>query len=453
LSWAGSLTTDAGFRFLSSESRPNIFEVMSMAPRFRFMGWVGMAAVAAVLTVELASLYAQTLNEGWKGLEPLFITAKRPFGDLRNGRTKVETDNKSHIETIDVMARYHTYGPYLRNLDTQPGQLDKAYQDFAADVDAVFKAKDRESVQGYAEVFRDRVRLRAMDVLQFDRARPIYKIYNARILAKVADLGQGALAETLLTLLKDAKQNDAVRYYVLRGLSKLLAQVQPMQMPPLLTKDEEAKCAEAIVAFLDGKKGPDKKAPQEEIDGFCILRREAIRALAQIHTPAFSNKNRPALVLARFAGNDERLQPPPRIDERVEAAVGLARMQGAQDKQYHADYAAAQIAKCLGDFAQLAENERAAKEPMPLRPWRVDAAILTEALTTLNADSGKNDFVAQVLKRGNGVLQEIARGKQVTVGDTTWLSTQSDPPSKELFDGSADSVVKSAAPGEAAPEK
>src|SRR6185312_14029984 len=96
--------------------------------------------------------------------------------------------------------------------------------------------------------------------------------------------------------------------------------------------------------------------------GFCLLRREAIRALAQIHMPAVSDKVRPALTLARFAGADGGIQPPPRIDERMEAALGLARMQAAQDKQYQIDYAAGQIGRCLGAFAQKANEEKDKKD-------------------------------------------------------------------------------------------
>src|SRR6185437_5724243 len=100
--------------------------------------------------------------------------------------------------------------------------LDRAFKEYEGDIEGITKAKDREQMQPLAILFREKVRLHALEVLQYDKAKPIHKIHNARILAKVAELGEGKLAETLSTALKDDKQNDGVRYYLLRGLRNLL---------------------------------------------------------------------------------------------------------------------------------------------------------------------------------------------------------------------------------------
>jgi hypothetical protein len=408
-------------------------------------------ALGALLLVPLGTLRAQTLNDGMDALNKKSREHRLLTPQLFKGQLPADPNDKQHVEAIDVAAKYATYRVYLDHLELPPaGKIDRAFKEFESDVAEINKYKPM--TQPLADIYRDKVREHALEVIQYEKAKPIHRIHNARVLARIAALGQGKpLADTLVTILNDSTQNQGVHYYALRGLRTLLEQIQPMQMPPLLSRDEEAKCGEAIVAFLSRKPDLPAGASQQEKDGFRILRREALRALAQVHIPEINEKVRPALLLARFAGEDESIQPSPRIDERLEAAIGLARMQSAQAKQYQPDYAAGQIAKCIGSFAQKANEEREGDKRT--HPWKIEAARLGDALTALKADSGKNAYVAQVADRGIRLLQDVVRGKDLNPGEVTWFSTpESDPPSKELFSGAADSVVKPAKPAET-PEK
>jgi hypothetical protein len=424
-----------------------------MALRIRIFNWIFLLAVAGTLTTEVRQTRAQTLEEGWSSLEPRYRSVRlRVRGFLRGAET-VDPSDRSQVEAIDVLAKSYTWPVFQRKLDMKAGGIQREYYAFEHDLDRILKAKDRDSFQPLVEVLRDKLRIHALEVIQLREARPIHKLYDARVLAKVAEFGQPALAGTLIAILQDPQQNDGVRYYALKAMGTLLAQEQLVQQGPVLSKEERAKCAEALVTFLEQRKGPGKNAAPEEIDGFRLLRREAIRALAKIHTTAINDKVRPALVLARFAGNDERIQPPPRIDERVEAAIGLARMEPGKDKQYQPDYAASQIAKCLGDFAHMAENERA-NGYARRHPWRIHAAMLKDALEALKTNIEKNDYVAKVADQGAQLLNKVIAVSAIDANEQTWWrSSQSDPPSKELFQGSAESTVKLAQSDDEGPEK
>jgi hypothetical protein len=419
---------------------------------------LGLALSVAALAPWSAAR-AQSLSGGMNELEDAWRKHRSTAQQLLRGMTAAEPGDKSHVAALDMEARYLTYRVYLDHLEVREEKqtrptLEKAFRDFDADLGYLEKGKP--GTQAAADIFRDKVRLHAKEVIDFEKAKPVHKLFNARILAEIAKLGQGQLADTLVEVLKDEKQNDGVRYYALRGLRNLLALVQPMQMPPIVTKDQETKCAEALIDFLEKKEGPTKGASREEIDGFRVLRREAVRALAQIHSPSLGEKARPALVLARFAGADERIQPEPRIDERVEAAIGLARMQSTQDKQYQPDYAANQIGRSLGAFGQKFNDEKAKKEGGgdPSRPWKIDAYRFNEALNALKTDSGKDAYVAGVVDRGARILGAVMRGDQPNADDLNWFTTpESDAPNKELFKGVTDSVVKPGKPAEAPAEK
>jgi hypothetical protein len=412
---------------------------------------VGMFALAP-----FGAARAQTLSDGMAALDAKYRRHSVLIRGLFKGEPKADSNDPQHVEAIDMAAKYDTYRVYLDHLETRQEKrptltIDRAFKEYEGNVEAITKDKDRERMQPLGVIYREKVRIHALEVLEYEKAKPIHKIHNARILAKVAELGEGKLAETLIKVLKDNNQNDAVRYYALRGLRNLLAQVQPQQMPPLLNKEEEGKCAEAIIEFLQRKPDLTPEASQEEKDGFRVLRREGVRALAQIRTPAVNDKVRPAFVLAQFAGTDERIQPPPRIDERLEAAMGLARMSSAQDKSYQPDYAASMIGTFLAAFGTAANGDKEGKSAERLRPWKIDAVHLREALAVLNADSGKNAYVAQVIAHGNSVLQAVSRGDDAKPDDLTWFTNPDNAsPSKELFKGAADSAVKPAKPAEPA---
>jgi hypothetical protein len=416
-----------------------------MARRFPSFGWLALLAVIGAIVTTPRQTCAQALNEGWSKLQEKFrLVSGRARGFVK-GSEPLDPRDKSHVETIDLLAKTYTYGVYLRKLDTKPDSIRKDYEEFERDADSVLKLRSTQAVQPVVEVFSNQICTHALEVIQLRDALPIHKLHNARVLAKTAELGQAPLADTLVKVLNDPQQNEGVHYYMLKGLAALIPQLQPAQ---------QAKCAEALVQFLEQKKGPSQKAPIEEIDGFRYMRREAIRALAKIHTPAISDKVRPALVLARFAGNDVSIQPPPRIDERIEAAIGLARMQAPpNDKQYQADYAAGQIAKCLGSMALLAKGERANRAARTY-PWAILGSQLKDALETLKKNSGKdNKYVAKITDDGARLLDKVIQGRDINPNEQTWFSSkESDPPSKQLFQGSADSTV-TPAPQVEEPEK
>ncbi len=418
-----------------------------MAARFRVLDGVVPLVVSATLAIVAGGARAQSLEEGWSQLDRPSSTAHGRFLNMLKGE-KYNSDDKDQARAVDLVAKRHAYGVYLNHEKMmQPGEIEKAMKEFDGYIQSIVNAREREALQPLSDAFRDKVRLHAREVIEYKSARPVHKIHNARLLAKVAVLGQPELADTLIAVVKEPSQNDGVRYYSFRALATLLSQVQAGTSNPLLNKEQLAKCAEMLVDFLEQRKGPPKTAPIEEINGFRILRREAIRALAQIHTPAINDKVRPALVLARFAGDDERIQPAPRIDERVEASIGLARMRANKDKLYRPDYAAGQIAKCLGAFGQMANKERASKEVAATRPWRIEATLLKESLETLKAESGSDKYVAQVVDRAGQLLTDVVNGRDFSKDLTWWTAPENEPTSKELFQGSADSTVKPAERG------
>jgi hypothetical protein len=232
---------------------------------------------------------------------------------------------------------------------------------------------------------------------------------------------------------------DGVRYFLFRTLASLLG--VPRQMPPLVKQETEDKAYEVAARQVEKKVHFPKATPRQEVEGYKYLRLQAVRVLAQSRSPV-AGKERPGLVLARVAGNDENVVPPPRIEERVEAAIGLARMAAAKTPNFQPDYAAYQVGWAVAYFGDLAKGDLGGYPPTRLRPWKVDAARLNEALDVLKAEV-KVPYVQKVVGQCQGMvlsaLERNSEGNANALED--WLGTN-EPPSKSLFAGDDEAVVK-----------
>jgi hypothetical protein len=384
---------------------------------------------------------AQTPQEGTDALETEYRKHRQLLPQLLKGSVEADPNNKEHAAALDAAARYATTR-FLWDLNQKdPGKMDRVYQDFDKDVVSILRG--RPNTKAVAQQFTRHVIVHAKEVLR--DGRPIAQINAARALARLADLEQGELADALAEVIKDQGLNNAVKYYAFRGLRALLEKpAPPPPEPPIVAKAQEAKAATALVEFIQRKVPFTQGTPRAEVDGYRVVRREAIAALAQTHDPVVGAA-RPALVLLRVVGADEGVVPEPRLDERLEAAVGVARMKSAAAKDYQPDYAAWVLGRFVFDFVNAANgNANVTKSAERARPWKIDAARLGEALEAMKADT-KDKYVDNVLTRALPLLAAVESGKQPDpTALNTWLAGN-EPPHKELFNGVPESAVKPAA--------
>ncbi len=416
--------------------------------------WRALAGCTAALLVLAGTAAAQapTLNDGNDALEKKYREVHETYRKLFTGSEAFDSKSPQHLDAVDVAAKRSTYRYVLEaGAEREPGKLNNMFRDFETDLRDIDRCKDKSPELG--KIYGKNVMTHALEVLNFPSAKPVARVNAARVLARLTVLGQGELTDALVEVLRTPRKQedgrDGVRYWILRGLHDMLS--LPPQTPPLF---DEEKVAMALLEFLDEKPFVSAAAPQEEIEGFRMLRREAVRALAQTHAPMLKNKAMPALVLARFAGNDERIQPPPRLDERLEASLGLARMRPSkQVPNYQPDYAMQQIGLFLAYFGNMANTNREKKFAFErLRPWKVDAVRLAEALTALKAEV-KDPYVAKAVDIGLRITGAVRDRAVAAAGDlASFLDPMNAAPNQQLFKDIPDSTVKPAAP-EAPAEK
>ena len=251
-------------------------------------------------------------------------------------------------------------------------------------------------------------------ILKNPQQLPIVRVNAARLLAQLAALsGVEETADPCVGVVtgeyfkKDAggeKEVDGVRYWALRGLSNLLARTNGTAG----VKDAKRRAAilAALVQFIERPSPLSKVAKPEEVEGVRMVRREAVRALAQARDPgAAGPDSHAALTLLRVAARDKGLVPEPRTDELVEAVVGLCQMR--PDKDIQPGYVGYHVARCFRELARRYQGRGQIKKP---EPWKVHGARLVDALKAFQAAHPTDATVRQAATLAIPVVTDIEKG-------------------------------------------
>ena len=324
-------------------------------------------------------------------LPPLFK------GDIA---VRTKADEEHYNKAIDFEARWVTYRFTWFDKQNEPGQIDRLFKDFENDLSNL--TRNKQDTHYVMQQFGKQVVVHAMEVLQ--TRRPIARLNAARVLEKIAALGAAPneLVDALTTVVRDPGQNDGVKLYALRGLRDVLAQFPPKS--PALSRERQEKAVLTVMEFVERKVAFAPNATREEVEGFRSLRREGFRALSYCRLPSIGDKARPGLVLLRAAVRDG-FTPEPRLDEQMEAALGVTRLRPELDPSYQKDYAAYNLALVVVDLGTAYQTRTERKDE--LRPYKVYACALQDGLESMKAGS-KNKEVDDYVRRAGGRVRQGA---------------------------------------------
>jgi len=413
----------------------------------------------------------QRPEDGEAALEKKERASRKMRIDLHKGELIPNVKDKDHLEAIEVTARMSVY-PLFWNTAGRPevGKVNAIVDDFVKKLGDL-QAK-RPATNPFIHLLCKEVIERANEVIVHPNGRPLAGINAARLLAAITQrradrtgtpvaekvwvdetlprLAEGngqLLAETCLTLINDPKMTDGHRYYLYRCLASLLA--LPPQTPPLLKSETVEKILQKATEQVEKKVVFPKATPRQEVEGYKMFRQQAVVVLAAGRRPTVGEKSRPILALARIAAADADLAPAPRLSERIEAAVGLARMGVASAKigDIDMDYAAGAVVATVVEFGRQANANKDSDSTRRLRPWRVDAARLGEALDELKV-AVKTPYVQNAIKECQdkvlGELEKTISSPAAVEKLVDWLANNA-PQGKSLFKSDPTSTIKGAA--------
>jgi len=230
----------------------------------------------------------------------------------------------------------------------------------------------------------------------------IVRINAARVLAHVARTGAPAHFATVVPLIANANTPTEIKYYMLQAAAALLS--APDMNDPRVRKHagDPKVIGELVKALQDCVSNPAmilpgykaETASAEQLPVIALVRRQAIRALAQVkfvvipgpdgRTPIY-----PAYTLVRVAMSDPALTPPPGPADVAEAIIGLCNMAPMQRqgdstvavRGYNIDVVLEAMLQGLVTFA----GPRAANPSDRSLPWRGYVLRMAESMQSWQA--------------------------------------------------------------------
>ena len=230
---------------------------------------------------------------------------------------------------------------------------------------------------------------------------PIVRVNAARVLAVVCRSGSAAHYPTLTALISNPNTRTEIKHYLLQGAGNLLAAYDPnwLKTRNHVGQTDDPKPVGALVkAVNDCVNNPSQllaglpdgkadKAPPDQLAVLSLVRRQAIKALAQVRYAMIPDADGkpmyPVHTLARVALSDPALVPAPTPADAAEAVIGICNMAPVEVKgfrltplKYNADAAIEAVTAGLITFA----SPRAADSQDRRLPWRSYAIRIATAL-------------------------------------------------------------------------
>jgi hypothetical protein len=233
---------------------------------------------------------------------------------------------------------------------------------------------------------------------------------------------------------------DGARFYACQGLKEVMSKT-PRNAPGIKDLKRRAEVVSALVSFIE-RKPPFTPSSVEEADGLCMIRREAIRALALVREPMIAGapNGHVALCLARVVGKDASLTPVPRLDERLEASIGLGRLLADAQNDFQPGYAVNLIGQFVVEFGQV-HKDRGKIKNFQREPWKVHAARLDDALKDMAKTFMKENMVASIQNLTNPIFEAVIRGSDSDTNALSNFVAGTPPAMKQVYKSDPKSVI------------
>lgn len=338
----------------------------------------------------------------------------RQFNKLRLGEVDY---TKNDEKVVRLAAEYYVYRVTLSRYNDQ-GVFPKYTKEFENLVRDITAETVNKKNQKFAEAFARQLVECFKEVFKQDPLKHRVGVTNAAVmLPHLGKLPEPAVGDFFLSLVK-GKQHNLVRLYAFKGLVEYYQKYPPKITPFVEDKVRlfEAARINPVIEFLNAPSGLSPKAAPEEIEAFRYVRREAIRALAQIRLPAIpllpgydGRVEAPVAhaLLRVLSDGNTTLDPPPSFQEKYEAALGICQLDAKGMPRYKAEVAATLVAKFVYDFsvtyrldrekfADIVGSKKFLRPPMV--PWRQFSERLQGQASNPKDETGLKKFTTNLVK-------------------------------------------------------
>ena len=331
------------------------------------------------------------------------------FNKTLRGEVAFDAKNPAHMKAVDVNARFFVYRVTRPEIQSEPSKMDSIFKEF----ESVLKQLKTKADNPFNTSFLEKILEKTKEIIPNTSisARINAVRMQAMCPAEIANCdlaGQKILPEqfmeSFITILQKSP-DDGMKLYALKGIRDTYKVIRPMAVVKkassrvTLSPALEVKVAETLAQLIETPIVYPVGTAPEIVEGYRVLRREALKALAQSRAPISGEKGRTAFILAKFA-NGSDIKPEPRLDERAEAAIGLLnlRLQDPDASEYNMEAALYQFSSFLIDYFQRF-NTRNDTDADKLFPWKYYAARITDTLDELNKEVKNVPYIVEMIQK------------------------------------------------------
>lgn len=389
-----------------------------------------------LFVLALIGLAAQEIPLGEATYRDLKRTAEnnqRVFTDLMAGKVAFDAKNKTQLDAIQAIARYQVYSlaypPNLVNKVDQGPEALRRIKDSEDYMRGILQSdKSRANTQAMVDAYYTALANNAATVAKSDFL--VSRVNAVRLLASVGTalstrddatlkgivepqvmIKTGDLLLDRVTPILAKAPDDGTRLWGLRALRETLKANQILREGRPAKSLNQAKEAEALKIAAQIVTTPpafvaDSAKGGPEVDAYKIMRREAIRSLANASSPLLPGDFRPIQLLGKCL-TENGLNPEPRIDELVEAAAGMVRLApiDRMDADYVPEYTTYWMGRFLQNYSRIYTENRA--NPVA---WKTQAARLIESLDGFRQRYPRNKFIQEMVVIYLDYLTTIEKG-------------------------------------------
>lgn len=365
------------------------------------------------------------------------------FNKTLRGEVVFDAKNPAHMKAVDVYARFFVYRVTRPEIQSEPGKMDSIFKEF----ESVLKQLRTKADNPFNTSFLAKILEKTKEVLPNTSisARINAVRMQAMCPAEIANCdlpGQKILPDQFMESFIEVLQkspDDGMKLYALKGVRDTYKVIRPMAVVKkasnrvTLNPALEVKVAETLAQIIETPMVYPAGTAPEIVEGYRVLRREALKALAQSRAPISGQKGKTAFILAKFA-NGSDIKPEPRLDERAEAAIGLLnlRTQDPDPSEYNIEAALYQFSSFLVDFFQRF-NSRNDSDAEKLFPWKFYAARITDSIDELNKEVKNVPYVVEMVQKIGLGLSDMEKLDKAAVPQLAMFVQSKQPASLLIY--------------------
>ena len=364
------------------------------------------------------------------------------FNKTRTGEILFDAKNPAHLKAVDVNARFYVFRVTRPEFQSEPGKMDSIFKEF----ESVLRQLKTKADSPFNTSFLEKILEKTKEVIPNTSISARINAVRMQSMcpAEIAtcDLaGQKILPDLFMESFLEVLQkssDDGMKLYALKGIRDTYKVIRPMALVKrassrvTLKPAVEVKVAETLAKLIETPVVYPVGTAPEIVEGYRVLRREALRAIAQSRAPISGEKGKTAFILAKFA-NGSDVKPEPRLDERAEAAIGLLnlRLQESDASEYNMEAALYQFSSFLIDFFQR-YSSRNDSDAEKLFPWKFYAARITDSIDELNKEVKNVPYIVEMVQKIGLGLSDMEKLDKAAVPQLATF-VQSKPPASLLI--------------------